>query len=205
MPSKERQRLMARQALRERKSDEAYQDWLRQLRDRAYVEYRLEDKLTCNAGHRRHLRRAGRHRPGHLPAPGVAAEVAGRASLVVLGDRGLLRRSAPRSLGIDIGTACDIRHVPLRAPGASPASSTPPTPATCSTCSTPRWPAAVGGEFAAMVTAPVHKGVINDAGIPFTGHTEYLAEQTAHAARGDDAGRPATAACAWRWPPPTCR
>ncbi len=31
------------------------------------------------------------------------------------------------------------------------------------------------GEFAAMVTAPVHKGVINDAGAPFTGHTEYLA------------------------------
>jgi len=29
-----------------------------------------------------------------------------------------------------------------------------------------------------MVTAPVHKGVINDAGIPFTGHTEYLAERT---------------------------
>ena len=35
------------------------------------------------------------------------------------------------------------------------------------------------GEFAAMVTAPLHKGVINDAGRPFTGHTEYLAEQTA--------------------------
>jgi 4-hydroxythreonine-4-phosphate dehydrogenase len=34
------------------------------------------------------------------------------------------------------------------------------------------------GEFAAMVTAPLHKGVINDAGRPFTGHTEYLAEQT---------------------------
>lgn len=34
------------------------------------------------------------------------------------------------------------------------------------------------GEFAGMVTAPVHKGVINDAGIPFTGHTEFLAEQT---------------------------
>lgn len=34
------------------------------------------------------------------------------------------------------------------------------------------------GEFAAMVTAPVHKGVINDFGIPFTGHTEYLAERT---------------------------
>ena len=31
------------------------------------------------------------------------------------------------------------------------------------------------GSFDAMVTGPVHKGVINDAGIPFTGHTEYLA------------------------------
>ena len=36
-------------------------------------------------------------------------------------------------------------------------------------------------EFAAMVTAPVQKSVINDAGIPFSGHTEYLAERT-HAA-----------------------
>ena len=42
--SKDRQRQMARQALRERKADEAYQDWLRQLSDRAYVEYRLEEK-----------------------------------------------------------------------------------------------------------------------------------------------------------------
>jgi len=40
----ERLRLVARQALRERKSDEAYQEWLRQLRDRTYVEIRLEDK-----------------------------------------------------------------------------------------------------------------------------------------------------------------
>ncbi len=32
------------------------------------------------------------------------------------------------------------------------------------------------GEFAALITGPVHKGIINDAGIPFSGHTEYLAE-----------------------------
>lgn len=32
-------------------------------------------------------------------------------------------------------------------------------------------------QFHAMVTAPVHKGIINDAGIPFSGHTEYLAEK----------------------------
>jgi len=37
----------------------------------------------------------------------------------------------------------------------------------------------VAGEFSGMVTAPVHKGIINDAGIAFTGHTEFLAEQTA--------------------------
>lgn len=34
------------------------------------------------------------------------------------------------------------------------------------------------GEFSGMVTAPVHKGVINDAGISFTGHTEFLADLT---------------------------
>jgi peptidyl-prolyl cis-trans isomerase SurA len=42
--SKERQRMVARMALRERKADEAYQDWLRQQRDQAYVEYRLDEK-----------------------------------------------------------------------------------------------------------------------------------------------------------------
>jgi len=37
---------------------------------------------------------------------------------------------------------------------------------------------ALGGEFDALVTAPVHKGVLNDAGIPFSGHTEYLARRS---------------------------
>lgn len=32
----------------------------------------------------------------------------------------------------------------------------------------------MNGEFSAIVTAPVHKGIINDAGIPFSGHTEFL-------------------------------
>jgi 4-hydroxythreonine-4-phosphate dehydrogenase len=36
----------------------------------------------------------------------------------------------------------------------------------------------LSGEFSGMVTAPVHKGIVNVAGIPFTGHTEYLAELT---------------------------
>ena len=42
--TKDAARLKARQEIKARKSDEAYQDWLRELRDRAYVEYRLEDK-----------------------------------------------------------------------------------------------------------------------------------------------------------------
>ena len=34
------------------------------------------------------------------------------------------------------------------------------------------------GEFAALITGPVHKGVINEAGIPFTGHTEFFEERS---------------------------
>lgn len=42
--SADRKRLEARKVLRERRSDEAYQEWVRQLRDRAYVELRLEER-----------------------------------------------------------------------------------------------------------------------------------------------------------------
>ncbi|RFT05110.1 4-hydroxythreonine-4-phosphate dehydrogenase PdxA, partial [Edwardsiella anguillarum] len=36
----------------------------------------------------------------------------------------------------------------------------------------------LSGEFAALVTGPVHKGIINDAGVPFTGHTEFFADRS---------------------------
>ena len=42
--SQQQLRLRARQALREQKADEAYQEWVRQLRDKAFVDYRLEEK-----------------------------------------------------------------------------------------------------------------------------------------------------------------
>jgi peptidyl-prolyl cis-trans isomerase SurA len=42
--SAEKKRGQIRLALRARKSEEAYQDWVRQVRDRAYVENRLEEK-----------------------------------------------------------------------------------------------------------------------------------------------------------------
>lgn len=39
--------------------------------------------------------------------------------------------------------------------------------------------ACLDNTFDALVTGPIHKGIINQSGIPFTGHTEYLAQQTA--------------------------
>lgn len=97
------------------------------------------------------------------------------ARIVVLGDRGLLEARA-RQAGREIGNL-DIRHVPLKnsvlAGRLDPANAPyvlALLDAALAGCRS--------GEYAAMVTAPVHKGVINDAGIPFTGHTEYLAEKT---------------------------
>jgi 4-hydroxythreonine-4-phosphate dehydrogenase len=113
------------------------------------------------------------------------------AELVVLGDARLLASRA-RALGRQIGIA-------EFAPGAPPAASragrivvadlplsAPVVPGRLDQRNGP-WvldllrEACAGcqrGWFDALVTAPVHKGVINDAGIPFTGHTEFLARLT---------------------------
>jgi 4-hydroxythreonine-4-phosphate dehydrogenase len=111
--------------------------------------------------------------------PDICLRLAGHqwpARLVVLGDRDLLASRAAQ-LGID-ASHIEIRHVPLKksalAGRLDPANSRyvlDMLDAALAGC--------LGGEYAAMVTAPVHKGVINDAGIPFSGHTEYLAEHTA--------------------------
>lgn len=37
---------------------------------------------------------------------------------------------------------------------------------------------AISGEFAALITGPVQKSIINDAGIPFIGHTEFFADRS---------------------------
>jgi len=113
----------------------------------------------------------------------------GEARPVILGDRDLLAERA-RRLGLDVElrdfcpnnavhrSSLEIIHVPLAAPsvagqldarnGAYVLALLDRALAGC-----------VSGEFAAMATAPVHKGVINEAGVHFTGHTEYLAEKTA--------------------------
>jgi 4-hydroxythreonine-4-phosphate dehydrogenase len=93
----------------------------------------------------------------------------------VLGDRGLILERAKR-LGVD-ADGLDIEHIPLRAP-CTPGRLDPANAAYVIELLDRALAGCVSGEFAAMVTAPVHKGVINDAGMPFTGHTEYLAERT---------------------------
>jgi 4-hydroxythreonine-4-phosphate dehydrogenase len=111
--------------------------------------------------------------------PDICLRLAGRnwpARLIVLGDRELLSERA-RLLGLDDG-ALDIRHVPLSVPCTSGMLDGGNAPYVLNLLDV----ALAGcrsGEYAAMVTAPVHKGVINDAGIAFSGHTEYLADHTA--------------------------
>ena len=96
--------------------------------------------------------------------------------LVCLADEALLRERATR-LGIELtlSPAFSIRHLPLA------------TAVTAGKLDTrnARWVLGLldaalegcrSGEYDAMITAPVQKSVINDAGVPFTGHTEYLAE-----------------------------
>ena len=110
--------------------------------------------------------------------PDICLQLAGRAwpaRLVVLGDRQLMAERA-RRLGLD-AAAVEICHIPLDVR----CSSGRLDPGNARYVLRLLDAALAGcrcGEYAAMVTAPVHKGVINDAGIAFTGHTEYLADHT---------------------------
>jgi 4-hydroxythreonine-4-phosphate dehydrogenase len=85
--------------------------------------------------------------------------------VVVIGDRSLLA-GAPH-----------IEHVPLARP-AVPGRLDPANARYVLAVLDRAIRGCMQGEYAAMVTAPVQKSVINDAGIAFTGHTEYLAERS---------------------------
>jgi 4-hydroxythreonine-4-phosphate dehydrogenase len=100
--------------------------------------------------------------------PELCVEVAKNTpgvEVVVIGDRGVLQ-GCPR-----------IEHVPLarpRVPGKLDVANAPYVLKLLDRAIR----GCLQGEFQAMVTAPVQKSVINDAGIAFTGHTEYLAEKS---------------------------
>lgn len=110
------------------------------------------------------------------------------AQLVILADRQLLTERAA-TLGIKVHLrdwapglepepeTLDILHVPLLKPS-MPGRLDPDNAAYVLKLLDRAIDGCVSGEFSALVTAPVHKGVINDSGVPFTGHTEYLAEKT---------------------------
>lgn len=97
------------------------------------------------------------------------------ARLVVLGDRGLIEERA-RLLGCSTH-GLDILHVPLAVPS-EPGKLDVRNAGYVLALLDRALAGCVSSAYAAMVTGPLHKGVINDAGIPFTGHTEYLAEKT---------------------------
>jgi 4-hydroxythreonine-4-phosphate dehydrogenase len=96
--------------------------------------------------------------------------------ITCLTDEGLLAARA-RQLGMDLPSApgFTVEHVPLAVPSV-PGRLDPRNARWVLTLLDQALAGCREGRFDAMVTAPVQKSVINDAGIAFTGHTEYLAE-----------------------------
>ncbi len=95
----------------------------------------------------------------------MAAKAALPARIVVIGDRGIL-------------PGCpDVEHVPLERPRVA-GKLDPANSRYVLRLIDRAMQGCASGEFAAMVTAPVQKSVINDAGIAFSGHTEYLAAKS---------------------------
>lgn len=98
------------------------------------------------------------------------------SDFVIVADRRALTARAAR-LGLQIPSELVICDVSIARPDV------------CGTADTENVPGVIAmlnaaidgcrqGEFSAMVTGPLHKGVINDAGVAFSGHTEYLAQRT---------------------------
>lgn len=93
--------------------------------------------------------------------------------LIVIADRSLMMERA-KKLDLEIPNNLKIHHVPLRVPSIIGK----PNPTNAQYVLETLQIAAEGcldGKYKALVTGPVSKKVINDAGIPFTGHTEWLA------------------------------
>ena len=124
--------------------------------------------------------------------PDLCLAVAARqldCDLVCLGDRELLaERASALGLKVDLrpydgaphrhtpGTLT-VEHHPLLAPASAGRLDARNSPYVLRLLER-ACDGALAGEFAAIVTAPVHKGIINGAGIPFTGHTEFFADRT---------------------------
>lgn len=107
------------------------------------------------------------------------------ARIVVLGDERLLAERAMRlgsagllhyEQGADASGKAELAHLPLSVP-ATPGKLDPANSRYVLALLERAVQGCLTGEFDAVVTAPVHKAAINDAGIAFVGHTEFLAER----------------------------
>ncbi|MHB1586124.1 MAG: 4-hydroxythreonine-4-phosphate dehydrogenase PdxA [Acidiferrobacteraceae bacterium] len=99
------------------------------------------------------------------------------ARVALIGDHELVADRA-RRVGLPVGgwdTGIDIRLRVASSPGALDPRNAPYVMETLERAVQ----GCLDGEFDALVTGPVHKGILNDAGYPFTGHTEFLAEASA--------------------------
>ena len=111
-----------------------------------------------------------------LAALNVISDAGDNARITLIGDAALLEHRA-RATHMPWPAAVNIEHVPLRTAaiaGRRDSRNAHYVLATLDRAIT----GAMAREYDAIVTAPVHKSVINDARVPFTGHTEYLAERT---------------------------
>lgn len=96
------------------------------------------------------------------------------SNIVVIADPNVLRARA-RKLGIDYPEQLQV--LPITCPDAEVCGT--PSVANAAALLESLRLAVKGcqqGQFSALITAPLQKSIINDAGIPFTGHTEFLAE-----------------------------
>lgn len=97
------------------------------------------------------------------------------ADITIIADQSLIESRA-RQLGLP-PPALALHHIPLAVPAVAGKLDARNGRYVLDTL-TVATQGCLNGKFDAMVTAPVHKGIINDAGVPFTGHTEFLAELT---------------------------
>lgn len=104
------------------------------------------------------------------------AQSADLSDIVVVGDKQALAERAD-VLGLDLPRVMGFEHVAVKKTSAIGRAETSNVEGVLSMLNT-AIDGCVNGRFSAMVTGPLHKGVINDAGVTFSGHTEYLAERT---------------------------
>jgi 4-hydroxythreonine-4-phosphate dehydrogenase len=105
----------------------------------------------------------------------MLAQLTIKADITIIGDADvLLSRAKQLNLPFD---ATKVLHIPSSAP-VSTGKLEPQNSQYVLNLITHAIDGCLNNQFDALVTAPVHKGVINDSGITFSGHTEFIAEYT---------------------------